>query len=266
MIRDRYNIIPLSMAALLHGLFVASLIVVFDFSRPVTAAMPLAIQATLVTTDELDSAPPPPEIVAPEPEPDNSEQQRIEAEEQMRLAELAKEQQRIKELDDAERKRKAREAEERRRREDAELERKRVEAEKKRVADLERQRLENERLRKEALAAEAAALAAAEIAREDERLAAMNSSAMAQYSLAIQRKIERNWARPASAKPGIECVIDVRQLRGGEVIIARVGRCNGDAAVMRTIEAAVFKASPLPVPSDPNLFSPDLRIIFKPEE
>ena len=259
------------MAALLHGLVVTSLVVVFDFSKPVTAAMPLAIEATLVTSQELAAAPPPvveaPEAEPePDPEPDNSEQERIVAEEQMRLEELAKEQQRIHELEDLERQRKARETEERKKREDAELERKRAAAEEKRLEDLERQRLENERLRREALAAEAAALAASEIQREDQRLAAMNSSAMAQYGLAIQRKIERNWARPASAKPGIECVIDVRQLRGGEVITAAVGRCNGDEAVRRTIEAAVFKASPLPEPADPNLFSPHLRIVFKPEE
>jgi colicin import membrane protein len=76
----------------------------------------------------------------------------------------------------------------------------------------------------------------------------------------------RNWAAPASASPGIECVIDVRQLRSGDVVSATVGRCNGDEAVRRSIEAAVLKASPLPQPEDPNLFNRDLRITFQPEE
>ena len=105
-----------------------------------------------------------------------------------------------------------------------------------------------------------------EIADEEARLAAMNSGAMARYQFALQQRIMRNWARPASAQPGIECVIDVRQMQGGEVISATVGRCNGDSAVRRSIEAAVFKASPLPEPEDPNLFQRDLRIRFKPEE
>jgi len=274
-IRDQYNIIPITMAALLHVSFVASLLFVFKF--PGTAiATPLIIEATLVSAESLESQPPPvfkqpdpePEIL-PEPEieePDESEQERAEAEEQMRLEEVAKEQQRIRDIDIAKQKKRDKEAVARRKREDAELERKRVAAEKKRQEEVERQRKENERLRKEAQDREAEELRVREIADEEARLAAMNSGAMARYQFALKQKIMRNWIAPASALPGIECVIDVRQLRGGDVITATVGRCNGDAAVRRSIEAAVFKASPLPEPSDPNLFQRDLRITFKPEE
>ncbi|HEX2139741.1 MAG TPA: cell envelope integrity protein TolA, partial [Woeseiaceae bacterium] len=67
-------------------------------------------------------------------------------------------------------------------------------------------------------------------------------------------------------RPGLECVINVRQVPGGEVISANIERCNGDAAVQRSIEAAVFKASPLPEPSNPALFERNLRITFKPEQ
>ena len=131
---------------------------------------------------------------------------------------------------------------------------------------MERQRKENERLRQEVMAKEADDLRNREIADEEARLTAMNSGAMARYQFALQQRIMRNWVAPASALPGIECVIDVRQLPGGDVQTATVARCNGDAAVRRSIEAAVIKASPLPEPDDPNLFQRDLRIIFKPEE
>jgi colicin import membrane protein len=94
----------------------------------------------------------------------------------------------------------------------------------------------------------------------------MSSGEMARYIFAIQRKIEQNWIRPASAVPGLECVINVRQVPGGEVIGATIESCNGDAAVQRSIEAAVFKASPLPEPDNPTLFDRNLRIIFKPEQ
>ena len=268
MIRDRFNIIPVCMSVLLHALAIASMLVVFDFSRPVTAAQPLAIEATLVTEELISRAPPPVREPEPEPEPvvETSEQERIEAEERMRQEELAREQQRIREQEEAEQQRRQKEAEERRKREEAEKERKRQEAERKRQEEIERQRLENERLRKEALEREAADLRAAEIAAEEARLARMSSTAMAQWQFAIQQKVMRSWTRPASATPGIECVVDVRIARGGEVLSARVGRCNGDDAVRRSIEAAVFKAVPLPSPSDPNIFDPNLRFIFKPEE
>ena len=96
--------------------------------------------------------------------------------------------------------------------------------------------------------------------------AAADSGEMARYQLALQQKITRNWVAPSSALPGLECVIDVRQLPGGEVISTTIGSCNGDEAVRRSIEAAVHKASPLPQPEDPNLFQRNLRIIFEPKD
>ena len=96
--------------------------------------------------------------------------------------------------------------------------------------------------------------------------AAADSGALAHYQFALQQKIQRNWVRPPTATAGLECVVNVRQLPGGEVVGITIGQCNGDAAVRRSIEAAVFKASPLPQPEDPNLFQRDLRITFKPEE
>ena len=94
----------------------------------------------------------------------------------------------------------------------------------------------------------------------------MNSGALARYEYAIKQTIQRNWVEPPSATPGLECVINVRQLPGGEVVGATIGRCNGDDAVKRSIEAAVFKASPLPEPENPTLFDRNLQITFKPEQ
>jgi colicin import membrane protein len=278
LIRDKYNIIPITMAMLLHALFIASLLFVFKF--PSTAiATPLIIEATLVTSESLETRPPPvvrqpepePEIIIPEPEPEVEEpdvvdEERAEAEEQMRLEEVAKEQKRVRDIEIADQKKREKEAADKRARDDAELERKRAAAEKKRVEEVERKRKENELLKAQALEREADELRLRELAEEDARLTAMNSRGMAAYQYALQQTIMRNWAAPASAMPGIECVIDVKQLRGGEVVSATVGRCNGDAAVRRSIEAAVIKASPLPDPGDPNLLQRDLRITFKPEE
>jgi colicin import membrane protein len=263
-IRDKYNIIPKFMAAMLHALFIASLLFVFDFSMSETTARPLVIEATLVSATDLETVPPPVvEPPEPESEPDESEQERIEAEEAMRLEELAseqaridaaekkrQEQQRIREQEEAERKKQAREVEQRKKRQD----------------DIERKRKENELARQLAIAKEAEDLRLRELADEEARLAAINSGAMARYQFALQQKIMREWARPASAQPGIECVVDVRQSPGGHVQSVTVGRCNGDAAVRRSIEAAVLKATPLPEPENRNLFDRDLRITFKPEE
>ena len=130
LIRDKYNVIPISMSVVLHAMFVSSLLFVFDFSSPVRAT-PLAIEATLVSADSLETGPPPAiETPEPEPEPDTSEQERQAAEEKMRLEELAREQKRIRDEEKAERDRQAKAEAERRKREEAELEKKRVAAEK----------------------------------------------------------------------------------------------------------------------------------------
>ena len=259
--RDNYNIIPVILAGILHVGILAAMIFAFDFSRPAHPAVPLAITGTLVTEDEIRRPPPEPEP-EPEPEPDNSEQLRKEAEERKRQEDAQKERERISRL----KKQQEQEVAEKKRRDEAELERRRQEAEKKRQEDVEKQRQENDRKRQEAEAAERQRLLDRELAEEQARLDAMNSGALARYQYAIQQQIERYWIEPPSAVSGLECVINVRQGPGGEVVEASIGQCNGDDAVKRSIVAAVRKASPLPEPDDPNLFDRNLRIIFKPEQ
>lgn len=255
--RDDYNIIPVFLAGILHAGLLAGMLFVFDFSRPAYPAVPLAIKGTLVSEDEIRMPP-----SKPEPQPDNSEQLRKEAEERKRQEDLRREKARISRL----KKQQEEEKTEKKRRVEAELERRRQEAERKRVADVERQRAENERKRKEAEAAEKQRLLDREIREEQARIEAMESGAEARYVYAIQQQIRRNWVRPPSAIPGLECVVNVRQLPGGEVVGASIGKCNGDDAVKRSIQAAVFKASPLPEPEDPNSFDRSLKITFKPEQ
>ena len=280
MARSTQNIVPMFMAVLLHAALIAIMVSGFDFSGRSPPPRPLMLTGTLVVDTAVVKPPPvrraPPEpVVETPPVVDTAaeEQARIAAEEAKRQQDALIEQQRLKELrrqQEAEEQRKREEAERRRREEEArrareqeaELERKRQEAELERQREIERQREENERLRREA---EAAALQEA-IAEEEALTAAMNSNEMAAYQFALQQKVLRNWARPASARPGLDCLVNVRQSATGEVLSARVVSCNGDAAVERSIEAAVFKASPLPLPENSVLFDPNLRFRFIPEQ
>ncbi|HET6630269.1 MAG TPA: cell envelope integrity protein TolA [Woeseiaceae bacterium] len=280
MIRDEHNVIPVLLAILLHAGIFAAMVVAFDWSRPIHPPTPLAIEATLVTEAQL---PPTREELRREAE-ERARQEAREAEERARQEALEAEQQRIREEQAAERRRleqeaaerqqreaaekerQRQEAEERRQREEAELERRRQEAERKRLEEIERQRRENELARAAAEAEARQKRLQEELAAEAERQEAMSSGELARYKFAIQQRIMQNWIKPASARPGLECVINVRQVPGGEVISATIERCNGDAAVQRSIEAAVFKASPLPEPSNPALFERNLRITFKPEQ
>jgi len=183
-----------------------------------------------------------------------AEQKRQQAAEQKRIAAQKREAETRKEAERervAEQKRKqeaARKAEQKRKAEAARLaEQKRQEAERMRQQEIQRQ-------------------LQSEITAEEDRLAAVASGKLQQYTAAISSRVNRNWVKPASAKPGIECDVHVTQIPGGEIINVRVGSCNGDAAIVRSIEAAVYRASPLPPPPDPSLFERNLRFRFKPEE
>ena len=274
MSRAGNNLGPVGLSVLLHVAIFASMIVAIDYTRP-TPFTPLAIQATLV--EDIPEAPPPPPkvepepepepepvIEEPEPEPDNSEELRRQAEEEKRRQDALLEQKRLEELkrkEEEDRKRREREEAERKKREEEELERKRQEAERKRQEEIQRQREENERIRRELEAEERQA----EIDAEARRMAAENSPEMAAYQFAIAQKIQRSWAMPASVTEDTVCVVRVRQTRTGEVISVNIVSCNGDDAVRRSVEAAVMRASPLPLPANPDVFRADLRITLRPD-
>ena len=281
MSRNGNNLGPVGLSVLLHVAIFASMIVAIDYSRP-TPFTPLAIQATLV--EAVPEASPPPRVEPepepepvieepepeqepepePEPEPDNSEELRRQAEEEKRRQDALLEQKRLEELkrkEEQERKRREREEAERKKREEEELERKRQEAERRRQEEIQRQREENERLRREMEAEQRQA----EIDAEARRMALEGSQEMAAYQFAIAQRVQQNWFMPASVSEDTECVVMVRQTRTGDVISANIVRCNGDDAVRRSVEAAVMRASPLPMPSDPDLFRAELRITLRPD-
>lgn len=279
MARNGNNFVPISMAVILHVALLSAMVVAFDFTRPVPIT-PMAIQATLVT--EIPEARPPvvekqpepepePEPVIeepepePEPEPDNSEELRKQAEEEKRVQDALIEKDRLEKMrqqEEADRKRKEREEAQREKDEEARRERERQEAERKRQEDIQRQRDENERERREREAEQRAD----EIANEERRLTANDSPAMAAYVFAISQRIQRIWSPPASASPDLVCIVDVRQLASGQVVGVKIVDCPGDEAVKRSVEAAIYRSSPLPKPSDPDLFTPLLELSLRPPQ
>jgi colicin import membrane protein len=135
------------------------------------------------------------------------------------------------------------------------------EAERRRQEEAERQRREAELARQRA---ESEAELQRMLASEDERRRAQESGLQDQYIALLQAHIERNWSPPGSARAGLECIVHVAQIPSGDVVDVRVGRCNGDDAVVRSIEAAVYRASPLPRPPTQALFSRNIEFVFRP--
>jgi colicin import membrane protein len=246
----------------------------------------LAMEATVVDAKTLKlgspappaPAPPPPEPVQeppPEPEeqgppkPDPAELERKKEEERIAQEKLEL-QQKEQEKQEAEKK-----------------ETERVEAEKQAAAKAAAEKAAAEKAAAEKKAAEkkkadeaAAAKKAAEekarkaqedelrrsLAAEERATALQNSDAAARWHASIVAKIQRAWIRPPSAQAGVECIVAVSQVPGGEVTAVHVNRCTiNDPALRQSVENAVLSASPLPAPPDPALFERNLELTFAPQ-
>src|SRR5882672_4161582 len=103
------------------------------------------------------------------------------------------------------------------------------------------------------------------LAAEAEQNAAARSGKLDEYARRITDKIERNWNKPLSAQPGLECEVHVEQILTGEVVNVELGRCNGDPTVKASILQAVRRASPLPKPDPPLQVERNLNVTFRPD-
>jgi len=279
----RQHPIAVLLSTLLHVALALALTVGLDPSGRRRAAMPVeqvAIQATVVDESLIQQ-----ELERLEQLEQEELRQQQEAERQAReQAEAAR-----RELEEEEQRlvaaRQDREAEERlaldreaeaERQRQAEADRQRQEREeeerlaREREAEAERQRqAEAERQRQEAAVARQRAEMESELqqalALEEDRRRAEEAGYLDEYIRLIENRIQQSWIPPASAMAGLECVVNVTQIPSGDVVDVRVGRCNGDDAVIRSIEAAVLRASPLPRPAIASLFERNLEVVFNPE-
>lgn len=259
------------LSVLLHGALLAALVYGWMLYRqPPRPAPTLAIEATVVDARTARGAvrePPAPPAAAPEPPPEpvgppqptpeelaQREQERQQV--QAAAAQKAAEEQAAKEAQEQA----AKQAEEQRQAEArAAAERKAREEQAQKRAAEERQRQQEEQDQSEREADLKRSLA------EEQASTVRAGPAREAWLAQIAAKINRAWNRPPTARPGIECVLDVTQVPGGEVTEVSVGSCTGDQAVRESIEVAVYRASPLPPPPDPADFDRHLRITFKPD-
>ena len=156
----------------------------------------------------------------------------------------------------------------------AEAELKRIEAEK-RKAEAEQKRLEEQKRKAEAERKKKEEEARKKAAQEAERkrlLAeqqAQDRKTLQNIVGAIYRTVAVNFNKTGLPK-GLECVLSVQTVPGGEVINVNVSKPSGNDVFDRRAVTAVEKASPLPLPSDPEVFERlglrKFNFRFKPED
>ena len=172
---------------------------------------------------------------------------------------------------EAEKKRKAKEkkrkaAQEKKRKAEAEKKRK-AKLEKKRKAEAEKKRKEEARRRREEEEAFQRQLDEEQEQIVDSATQRRLARQTIAYKSAIQRDVQRAWRKAPGTKPGMSCVVRVKQIPGGEVVDVNISNCNtDDANFRRSVVNAVYKASPLPRPADSALFERELEFKFTPQE
>ncbi len=90
--------------------------------------------------------------------------------------------------------------------------------------------------------------------------AAITQSPQAEYASSLIKSIERGWIYPKRSR-GKTCRILVTQAANGEVQAVRILSCDSEK-LADSVHAALFRASPLPLPPDPAVFNSKLELTF----
>ncbi len=96
-----------------------------------------------------------------------------------------------------------------------------------------------------------------QIAAEQKQLEAARTnqqqSEIEKYLALIQESLRPNWNVPDGVDPSLSCQITIHLGPDGTVLSAVITRSSGNVALDNSARTAVFKSSPLPIPSDPAL-------------
>ena len=185
--------------------------------------------------------------------------------EKQRLAEEKKKAEAEKKRKSAEKKKKVaaekkRKAAEKKKKAAAEKKRKAAEKKKKAAAEKKRKAAEKKKKAAEKKAQEAAA---AQAQREQDEYEAV--SAFGALAWAIQEQVSRNWSESGDFT-GMSASFLVKVDRQGRVTEVTMTHSSGDARLDESAENAIYKASPLPFPSEARYYEylKEFNFVFKP--
>lgn len=289
----------LTIAMVLHVIFLTALFVNWRIDKPEKIVLEQGdvIQVSAVDANSYDA-----ELRKIEQKKKAEQQKKAQAKRKAQELAKKKKQQEIRKQKEQQRKadelkrKKAAEAEKKKQaQKKAELEKQRIAAEKKKIAEEKRQKekLKQEQLKKEQqkkaeqekrrleeekkfqLAEKKRKAAAekqrqAELKRKEERdraeRARRSKGIINRHAALIAQKIERNWRQPLDAPSNLLCTIEIILLPSGNVVSVKIVESSGNLSFDRSVETAVRRASPLPVPSDSVIFKEFevMRLRFEP--
>jgi len=102
---------------------------------------------------------------------------------------------------------------------------------------------------------------------EKKRIAAEQTAKMHgevnKYKALILQTISQHWLIPPNSKKTLSAELLIRVAPGGIVLDVQLTKTSGDPALDRSARAAVFKASPLPVPKEADLFESFRQFVLR---
>ncbi|MES2218571.1 MAG: cell envelope integrity protein TolA [Pseudomonadota bacterium] len=114
------------------------------------------------------------------------------------------------------------------------------------------------------LKAQAAKSLQQQLFQEEQRASnARSEGEVNKYKALILQAIGRRWIVPASTPKTIYAELLIRLAPSGMVLDVQISKSSGDVTLDRSARAAVFKASPLPVPEDTNSFEQFRQFVLK---
>ncbi len=173
----------------------------------------------------------------------------------------------------AEKKKKQKQAKEKKRK--AELkkkqQRKKQLAEEQKRKEIERKRTEEEQRKHEQQMAQQDAEMQQRLAVDRQRRAAAQQAAnqreIGRFLGLIKNAVTRHWTLPSNDVRGLSCEVKVRIIPNGEVIDVQIIKSSGNLVFDHSVEKAVYRAAPLPVPSiESGLFDKfrEVNFVFNP--
>ena len=87
------------------------------------------------------------------------------------------------------------------------------------------------------------------------------------YTALISHAIGQRWILPDNIDRQVSCILLIKLAPGGAVLDVKLVKSSGDEVLDRSATAAVFKASPLPVPGNTDVFNAfrEIRLRVRPE-
>lgn len=140
-------------------------------------------------------------------------------------------------------------------------------AEKEKAAKAKEELARAEKARAAAAENKRRAAAAQQQAADDAAKRAHLAGEVDKYKAMIVNAIGRQWILPENVNNGLSSQFRIRLAPDGAVLDVQLTRGSGDPVLDRSAQTAIYKASPLPVPTDPQTFEifRDISLTVRPE-